>query len=62
MDRYYVFLYDNTHYGKGKKAVIRNTAPKSYGGQSYKPSDEKVIIKSIFDYSKEGYKFVTEFE
>jgi hypothetical protein len=57
MNKYYIFLYE-----KSKEAIIRDesSVPKLYG--NYKPVNKKVVIKSIFDYSKEEYKFTTEFE
>lgn len=62
MNKYYVFLYDLTKYGEGKKAIIRNelSVSKIYG--NYKPINEKAVVKSIFNYSKKGYKFTAEFE
>ena len=62
MDKYYVFLYDQTRYGTGKKAEIRNIPPK-YGFPSDDPPvSTKVVVRSIFNYSKQGYKFTIEFE
>jgi len=49
-----------SHYRKGKKAVIRRRTPESYN--RYDPVDEKMVIKSVFGYSKEGYKFTIELE
>jgi len=60
MKKYHVFLYDMSHYRKGKKAVIRRRTPESYN--RYDPVDEKMVIKSVFGYSKEGYKFTIELE
>jgi len=62
MDNYYVFLYDLTKYGESKKAIIRDKSSVLNIHGNYKPVNGKVVIRSIFNYSKKGYKFTTEFE
>lgn len=56
-NNYWFLLYPGRN-----EVVVSDTQPKSYGSKPYKPISGRIVIRSIFKYSKEGYKIVIEFK